>query len=258
MLPEPLQLYVRAPSKRRGRPRARPRLFRLLTVSSSSSSRSAAVLNNPSTRDAALAALAPKAGQPDEQVDKAHTQALVALAPMLTLPSILAVRGQAGDTEPIDVSSTIDAQRDWVVSTECPPAMRDGFLVRVLGETGGKGSEQQEQYGGGEWASVWASMQGVARDMAAEVDKGIILEADGGRKPVEVSCKTADDFKQELSKASGGVLDKRASRSRLSHAHRAALMARMHARSRLVERRPRRRCVALFAQPLLSPLLLLR
>ncbi|GAA5894706.1 hypothetical protein JCM8208_006049 [Rhodotorula glutinis] len=165
----------------------------------------AAVLNDSTTRDAALAALASKAEQPNGQAGEAHAQALVAVVPMLSLPAVLAVHGQAGDTEPIDVSSTIDAQRDWVVSSECPPAMRDGYLVRVLGETGGKGSPEQE---GGEWASVWAGMQGVASNMAVQVDKGIILEADGGRKPVEVTCKTADEFKSALSEATGGVLDK--------------------------------------------------
>ncbi|GAA5927177.1 hypothetical protein JCM3775_002469 [Rhodotorula graminis] len=169
----------------------------------------AAVLNDSSTRDAALAALAPEADQSDDQAHKAHKQALFAVAPMLSLPALLVVRrGQAGDTEPIDVSSTIDAQRDWVVSNECPPAMRDGYLVRVLGETGGEGPQQQEGAGGGEWARVWAGMQGVASDMASQVDKGIILKADGGRKPVEVTCKTADEFKSALSKATGGVLDK--------------------------------------------------
>ncbi|GAA5839771.1 hypothetical protein JCM9279_005164 [Rhodotorula babjevae] len=168
----------------------------------------AAILNDPATRDAALAALAPKADKPDKQVDEAHKQALLAVAPMLSLPALLSVRGQAGDTEPIDVSSTIDAQRDWVVSSECPPAMRDAFLVRVLGETSGKSSKEEKQGCGGEWETVWAGMQVVASAMAAQVDKGIILEADGGRKPVQVTCKTADDFKQALSNASGGVLDK--------------------------------------------------
>ncbi|BGP43792.1 hypothetical protein JCM10449v2_007849 [Rhodotorula kratochvilovae] len=153
----------------------------------------ASLLNKPSTRAAALDALfAPAASTGSDEAPSVPAKTLAALAPYLTLSTLLALRGHSA-LAGVDFSGALDVQRDWATSAECPAYMRDGYLVPVLG---------------GEWEAVREGMKDVAEGMGESVKKGMVLEAEGGVKPVEVTCESAEAFKEELKKASGGVLDK--------------------------------------------------
>ncbi|GAA6053907.1 hypothetical protein JCM3770_005327 [Rhodotorula araucariae] len=154
----------------------------------------AKLLNSSTTRTAVLdALLTPAPGTDGDKHPGART--LAALAPYLSLETLVAVRGHSA-LAGVDLSSTLDDQRDWVTSAACREGARDQYLVQVLGSEAG------------EWETVYAGMKDVAEGMAGHVKKGVVLEADGGVKPVEVKCDSVEAFREELKEASGGVLDK--------------------------------------------------
>lgn len=116
-----------------------------------------------------------------------------ALLPYLSLPTLLSLRTSRADlgqaiTETL--YDLIDAQRDWVVSPECPAELRDAYLVRVFGK---------------EWDEIQDRMDEVASDKLGQVSETTILPGTG-KEQEEGICATLSGFETDLREVTGGLL----------------------------------------------------
>ncbi|GAA5982692.1 hypothetical protein JCM10908_006748 [Rhodotorula pacifica] len=174
-------------------------------------------LQKPRQTASALTALASEG--PDRS-----SETLRALLPYLSLPTLLSLRGSLATTAlgPLITQSLydlLDTQRDWVGSPECPAELRDSYLVRVFGE---------------EWHDlIKPGMTAIAADKEAEVQKGLVLDSSKYTNGTQVQpcaevqkglvldsskftigthsqpCPDLDAFKEKLTQATGGLLEKR-------------------------------------------------
>ena len=90
----------------------------------------------------------------------------------------------------------LDAQRDWVVSPECPTELRDSYLVRLFGEG---------------WDLVKDGMTAIAADKKAEITKGLVLDSSkfAATTPQPRSCPDLATFQRKFKQATGDLLEKR-------------------------------------------------
>ncbi|POY74995.1 hypothetical protein BMF94_1971 [Rhodotorula taiwanensis] len=130
--------------------------------------------------------------------DEEANKIIESLLPYLTLPTLLLLRKDRpslGQVITDKLYNVVDAQRDWVVSADCPIDRRDSYLVRVFDET---------------WDGlVKPGMTEIAGARQADVRAGMILDHRSPyRQNALQSCKDLASFRQALQQASGGLLDK--------------------------------------------------
>lgn len=182
----PLRLSARVNEPDRHPPLALPR--------SAPYHRSAALLNTSETHKQALNALASEGGE-------RSSETLRALLPYLSLSTLLLLRQTHPDALGPVISERLydllDAQRDWVVSPECPTELRDSYLVRVFGEGWDK--------------LVKEGMTAIAADKKAEIIKGLVLDSSKltASTPQPQPCPDLATFQQKLKQTTGGLLEKR-------------------------------------------------
>lgn len=131
--------------------------------------------------------------------DEEANKIIESLLPYLTLPTLLLLRKDRpslGQVITDKLYNVVDAQRDWVVSADCPIDRRDSYLVRVFDET---------------WDGlVKPGMTEIAGARQADVRAGMILDHRSPyRQNALQSRKDLASFRQALQQASGGLLDKR-------------------------------------------------
>lgn len=154
---------------------------------------SVALLNAPDTHQQALDALA-------SEGTERSSETLRALLPYLSLSTLLSLRRTHADALAPVISERlydlVDAQRDWVVSPERPPELRDSYLVRLFGQ---------------EWDLVKEGMTAIATDKKAEVMKGLVLDSSKFTATAlqPQPCPDLATFQQKLKQATGGLLEKR-------------------------------------------------
>lgn len=155
---------------------------------------SVALLNAPTTQQQALDALA------SEGTERSSSETLRALLPYLSVSMLLTLRETHADALGSVISERLydllDTQRDWVVSPECPPELRDWYLVPMFGK---------------EWDLVKDGMTAIAADKKAEIMKGLVLDSSKFTAPTPLPqpCPDLATFQHTLKQTTGGLLEKR-------------------------------------------------
>ncbi|GAA5974082.1 hypothetical protein JCM8115_001735 [Rhodotorula mucilaginosa] len=152
-----------------------------------------ALLNAPETHKQALDALASEGAE-------RSSETLRALLPYLSLSTLLLLRQTHADALGPVISERLydllDTQRDWVVSPECPPELRDSYLVRVFGAG---------------WDLVKDGMTQVAADKNSEIMRGLVLDSSKFTRTAPQPpqpCSDLATFQHKLKQATGGLLEK--------------------------------------------------
>lgn len=137
------------------------------------------------------------------------------MLPYLSLPTIIRLwRGfdQLKDVISSTLSDLIDVQGDWVVSTQCPPALRDSYLVHYFHSTCNANnsgilqdmrelSERQRRLVEASGMIIDAELENSYND-----DSGSESEERDEAPEDEKPCTALADFEKRLAKKTDGLL----------------------------------------------------